>query len=69
MQAGLGDRGRIAVGSKADLVVFDPSAVREPDPVHPATLASGFEYVVVNGQVGFESGRVTDARAGEVIRA
>ena len=68
-QAGLGDRGRLAVGSKADLVVLDPSAVREPDPIRPTTLASGVAYTFVNGQVAFENGRVTDARAGEVIRA
>ena len=69
MQAGLGDRGRVVVGSKADLVALDLAAVREPDPVRPATLASGVTFTMVNGQVAFENGRVTDARAGEVIRA
>ena len=37
--------------------------------VRPATLASGVTFAMVNGQVAFENGRVTDARAGEVIRA
>ena len=69
-QAGLPDRGRIAVGARADLAVFDPSAVREPaDVVRPRALASGMDFVVVNGQVAWEGGRATSARAGEVLRA
>ena len=69
-QAGLTDRGRLTVGARADVVVFDPGAVREPaDPITPASLAIGMDLVLVNGRVAFEVGGPTGERAGEVLRA
>lgn len=69
-QAGLVDRGRLVVGARADVVVFDPTSIREPaDPIRPQALASGVDLVVVNGQPAWDGGRPTGARAGEVIRA
>jgi N-acyl-D-aspartate/D-glutamate deacylase len=69
-QVGLRDRGRIAVGARADLVVFDPATIREPsDPIRPATLATGVDHVLVNGVRAWSDGRPTTKRAGEVIRA
>jgi N-acyl-D-aspartate/D-glutamate deacylase len=68
-QAGLADRGRLVPGARADLAVLRLDALREPDPIRPSALATGVEAVLVNGRVAFEDGRVTSARAGEVIRA
>ena len=68
-QAGLSDRGRIAPGARADLVVFDPATIREPaDPIRPTSLATGVDHVLVNGVVAWAGGRPTGERAGTVIR-
>ena len=69
-QAGLADRGRLGLGARADVVVFDAAAVREPAAaLRPATLAAGMDAVLVNGRIAFEAGRPTGERAGEVLRA
>jgi len=34
----------------------------------PAHYAEGIKYVMVNGQLVVDSGRITDARPGQVIR-
>jgi N-acyl-D-amino-acid deacylase len=67
---GVTDRGRVAEGLAADLVVFDPATVGAratwDEPRLPAT---GVDLVVVNGQVVARDGRPTDARPGIVVRA
>lgn len=68
-RAGLRDRGRLEVGARADVVVFDPAALREPHPIRPAALATGVDHVLVNGIEAWAGGRPTGERAGEVIRA
>ncbi len=66
---GLTDRGRIAVGLMADLVVFDPATVADKATfAAPHQYPVGIEYVVVNGQVEVDQGRMTSARAGRVLR-
>ena len=67
---GLKDRGRIAPGMKADLVVFDPDAVIDRSTVKdPTAPPLGIPYVVVNGELVVDDGRVTDARPGRALRA
>ncbi|MHA0285357.1 N-acyl-D-amino-acid deacylase family protein [Mycobacterium sp. C3-094] len=76
--AGLADRGRIAVGYKADLNVIDAAALRLHRPVVVADLpaggrrldqsADGYVATVVSGQVIAENGVPTDARPGTLIR-
>ncbi|MCG7596610.1 amidohydrolase family protein [Mycobacterium sp. PSTR-4-N] len=76
--AGLADRGRIAVGYKADLNVIDADALRLHRPVVVADLpaggrrldqsADGYVATVVTGQVIAENGVPTDARPGTLIR-
>ena len=68
---GITDRGRVAEGLAADLVVFDPATVgggrhvgRAAPPGRPAST-----LVVVNGEIVARDGRPTDARPGTVIRA
>jgi N-acyl-D-amino-acid deacylase len=68
-QAGITDRGRIARGKKADLVVFDAATVKDEATFDdPHQYASGISYVVVNGQVVVENGEHSGARPGRVLR-
>jgi N-acyl-D-aspartate/D-glutamate deacylase len=66
---GLKDRGVIAPGFAADLVVFDPEQVRDcatfTDPKRPA---AGIQRVYVNGVASWRNGASTGARAGQVLR-
>jgi dihydroorotase/N-acyl-D-amino-acid deacylase len=65
---GLTDRGVLRQGLKADLVVFDPAIVRDTATFEkPHSYAEGVHAVIVNGQVVFENGRMTDARPGRVL--
>lgn len=65
---GLTDRGKIRVGAKADLVLFDPAKVHaHADYVHPTTIAEGFDLVLVNGRPAYEAGEPVD-HAGQMLR-
>ena len=62
---GFADRGRIAPGMVADLVLFDPETVSDrATPEAPHELSVGIHRVLVAGETVFEDGRVTDARPG-----
>jgi N-acyl-D-amino-acid deacylase len=66
---GLADRGRLAPGSRADVVVFDPERFEERGTTfEPNKLAVGMRHVLVNGVPALRDGRPTGARAGEVLR-
>lgn len=63
-------KGRVKVGADADLAIFDPATVIDRSTYENATIPSaGIPYVIVNGQVVVDSGRVTSARPGRAIRA
>jgi N-acyl-D-amino-acid deacylase len=76
--AGLGDRGRIAVGYKADLNVIDHAVLALHKPVITHDLpaggrrldqtADGYVATIVSGEVIAENGVPTDARPGKLIR-
>ena len=67
---GLPDRGRIAEGYVADLVVFDLERVEERATYHdPMNLSRGMEYVLVGGEIAVEDGVPTGVRAGSVLRS
>ena len=67
--AGLDDRGTIAVGKKADLVIFDPATIQDRGTkTAPAQEPVGVRYVIVNGELALEGGRPTGARAGRALR-
>jgi len=56
---GLGDRGRIAEGMAADIVVFDPAAIRDRATYdQPRLLAEGVRHVLVNGSLVLRDGRL-----------
>ena len=67
---GLPDRGYVREGYVADLVVFDPAAVRNNATYDdPTRLSEGFEYVFVGGELAVEDGEVTGRRNGGVLRS
>jgi N-acyl-D-amino-acid deacylase len=66
---GLHERGIVRPGMMADLVAFDPEAVRDrstfADPFH---YSEGIPYVAVNGRLVVDEGRITDERPGRILR-
>ena len=67
-QLGFHDRGRIAPGMAADLVVFDPAAVRDAATyLAPHRYSEGFRHVMVNGRFVLFDGRVTDQLPGRIL--
>lgn len=68
-QLGLAERGAIASGFHADLVLFDPARIADrSDLDHPNAVATGVSTVWVNGVVVFDKGAATRARPGQVVR-
>jgi N-acyl-D-amino-acid deacylase len=68
-QVGLRDRGRLAKGMKADVVVFDPATVKDEATFDaPHRYPSGIPYVLVNGALVVEKGSHTGKRPGKVLR-
>ena len=66
---GLPDRGRIAPGLVADLVVFDPLTITDNATWdRPAALATGIEAVLLGGRFALDGGRPVDLRLGRVLR-
>jgi len=72
------DRGFVAAGKVADLVIFDPDTIaskpREPVADMPAggvrvkRDAIGIDHVIVNGTVLLDDGVLTDALPGQIVR-
>jgi len=66
---GIQDRGLIARGKYADLVVFDPATVIDQATwAKPHQYPVGIEHVLVNGRFAVRSGTTTDERPGRVLR-
>jgi len=65
---GLKDRGQLREGFAADIVVFDPAAVKDNATFEkPHQFASGVNYVIVNGEVVVKEGKHTMARPGKIL--
>lgn len=66
---GLRDRGMLRTGTFADITIFDPATVNDvatfEDPHRPST---GIEYVIVNGVISLEHGKVTGQLGGRPLR-
>ena len=75
---GVVGRGRIEVGSKADIIVFDYEALSLNESEESYDLpgnamrlkqtARGIPYTIVNGEVLIENGEHTGALPGHVVR-
>jgi N-acyl-D-amino-acid deacylase len=66
---GFPDRGTLAAGRKADVVIFDAATIADRGtPTDPAQAPVGVETVIVNGEVVLEGGAVTAARPGRLLR-
>lgn len=65
---GLADRGILRPGLAADIAAFDLATVRErstyADPLH---YSEGIPYVMVNGELVLDGGRITAARPGRAL--
>ena len=63
------DRGKLAPGLAADVVIFDPLRVRDRATfAEPSLPAEGIDYVLVNGVIVLEGGRYSGAKPGKVLR-
>ena len=66
---GIVDRGRVAPGYFADLVLFDPATIADRADFGSAQAqAVGVRSVWVNGQVVFENGKTTGVYSGRALR-
>jgi N-acyl-D-amino-acid deacylase len=66
----LRDRGLLKEGFFADITVFDPATINDAATYEqPAQLSRGVKYVVVNGQLEYDNGRVTGITAGHPLRS
>jgi len=65
---GIQDRGVLAKGKYADVVVFDDATFKDHSTYQkPTELATGMRYVIVNGQVAVDAGVYTGKMAGIAI--
>src|SRR5207248_4652371 len=63
------DRGRLAVGQFADIVVFDPNTIADRATYdQPHQYAVGMRHVWVNGTQVLKDGEHTGAKPGRVVR-
>jgi N-acyl-D-amino-acid deacylase len=68
-QFAFADRGRLAAGKAADVVVFDAGTIADKATYSaPHQYAAGIVHVIVNGDPVVERGTQTDARPGRVLR-
>lgn len=65
---GLDDRGVVATGRRADLVVFDANEIHDRStPADMARHPVGIDRVVVNGAIAVDSNGITGVRAGTLV--
>jgi N-acyl-D-aspartate/D-glutamate deacylase len=66
---GLYDRGLVRAGMAADITVFDPATVRDLATYEdPLRYSQGIEYVIVNGRVVLDAGRLSAERPGRILK-
>ena len=65
---GMSDRGLIALGMAADIVVFDPNTIIDRATYeNPALPSEGVKHVFVNGQLALKDGAPTGAKSGRAL--
>ena len=66
---GLYKKGILRQGMDADLVVFDPDAIVDRATFEdPSLPPKGIRWVIVNGEIAVEEGKITGATSGKVLR-
>ena len=66
---GMPERGLVAPGKYADIVVFDAqSIIDRGTPQDPSLAPSGMRHVIVNGEMVLKDGASTNARPGRALR-
>jgi N-acyl-D-amino-acid deacylase len=66
---GLADRGTLQKGKVADIVIFDLARIQYRSTIQdPKAFAVGVEFVIVNGELVLEKGRMTGARPGRGLK-
>jgi N-acyl-D-aspartate/D-glutamate deacylase len=59
-------RGQIAVGNFADIAIIDLQKIKDKATfVQPEQNAEGVEYLIINGIVSVEKGKVTGKKGGK----
>ena len=68
LKYGIADRGVLKTGMAADVVVFDPAALKDHATYeNPKQHPEGFEHVMVNGELVVRDGRHTGATPGRAL--
>lgn len=66
---GLRDRGLLREGFFADITIFDPATIIDKATYeNPAEISEGVKFVLVNGKLEYEGGKLTGTIAGRVLR-
>ena len=66
---GLKERGVLKTGYIADVVVFDPKTIDERATYeNPEVLATGVRYLLVNGKLAVDGGKLTNVLAGRTLK-
>ena len=66
---GISERGRLASGYFADVVIFDPEKIADHATfAEPHQYSTGVNFVVVNGQIVLSDGEPTGITSGRVVR-
>jgi N-acyl-D-aspartate/D-glutamate deacylase len=69
-RVGLTDRGTLKTGMYADIAVFDPNTVIDNSTYeNPGQVASGVSYVMVNGVLTMDNGKLTGTVPGRALRS
>ncbi len=63
-------KGRLSIGSDADITVFDPAVVVDTaDFEHPLNPPVGIKYVIINGEIALKNGEIISSGLGRAVRA
>jgi N-acyl-D-amino-acid deacylase len=65
---GMKDRGALATGMWADILIFDPEKFTDKATyVDPHQLSQGIQYALVNGELAIDQGRFTGRLPGRIV--
>lgn len=66
---GIKDRGLLQTGLAADILVFNPEAIKEKATFSdPYQLSEGFDQVIVNGALAWSNQELVDGKSGQLLK-